>query len=262
MTEIVVNRETYYCKSMLELLKYLNIIEEHTDCKNNVYAAIDCEWTQKTCLSLLQISFIFDSRIISLLVHFTYMDHMPEKFEILLNKKNIIIYGFAFGNDIRQFNRINYHNNWMDNVIDIQQKCGELLFKNQPGLEQSVKEILGINLSKNKKITCSNWDIEGLSMSQLLYSSNDSVYTLYLALKCFYNIKILDLTNDDKIKILNTNSDCVCWYYLRHRQCKYEHNCNKTHDLEFYFLIMKNSICIKNMQRGCKNKDCQYTHLE
>lgn len=257
------NREIYHCQSMIELAHKVALINEKIKDIKEVPVAIDCEWTPNTSISLIQIAFKINHEIYILLIHTSYLTHIPKNFNKLMNRDKLKLYGFSFDNDIKQFNKINYDNPWLYNVIDIQDTCNDLLFsKRKVSLESSIQCILGIDINKNKKITCSDWDKDKLSYSQLLYAANDALYTLYIALKCFHNILINEEDNSKRINKLCQYSGDYCWNFIRTGNCKFQHNCRYKHDLETYFLIVNNSLCMTDIHYECKKKNCKFIHLD
>lgn len=121
------------------------------------------------------------------------------------DNRNIVKVLHAADNDIRLLKR-DYKFNFK-NIFDTH-RAALLLGFQQLSLEKMIKEFVGVDLKKNKKIQRSRWDVRPLDEKQLEYAVQDVIYLPALYEKQCVGLDLKDLKETALkafIKIAETN---------------------------------------------------------
>ena len=211
----------------------VKIIDNVNDCEkyinqllsnNPKLLGFDCEWKpiqnkqEYNRISLLQLC---DNNICLLLkmIDIEKSGNFPINLVQLLKNANIIKVGLSISGDKEKL----YGDYKIDvnGCVDIKQfilggKCSfmetndkERMSIKYSNLENICNYMFGYNaFVKNKEITMSNWELNPLTKSQIMYAASDVIYGYYAFLQCIVNISNSKLnysliSNDENSKIIS-----------------------------------------------------------
>jgi len=151
--------------------------------------AFDAEWApdrtsaSNNPISVLQLAFPTSRRVY--VVQLSRLDgKLPRAVSMMLVNPEVTKVGFAVDRgDIVKFARTGIAVT-KGSVIDVQELCWKSLGMATPygrlGLKHAAEEILGFNMYKDKRLSCSDWASDELSPEQVRYAGLDAWVTLRL----------------------------------------------------------------------------------
>mmetsp|Transcript_66113 Transcript_66113/g.158163 ORF Transcript_66113/g.158163 Transcript_66113/m.158163 type:complete len:451 (-) Transcript_66113:225-1577(-) len=152
--------------------------------------SIDSEWRPDWCdasdnpVAVLQLAFPYSRR--AYLLQLSQLGQLPVEVQGMLRSPHVLKVGFAVNNkDRSKFERSGI---LLDgDILDVQTICEMLLdpsglavHPRSLGLTSAVSSILGENMAKDKRISCSDWARKVLTGDQIFYAAMDAWATLRL----------------------------------------------------------------------------------
>ena len=164
------NRPIYIVTSSQQfetLVKKYNLLQE-------TVVGFDAEWTRKSPLSIVQLTF----RNVNIIIQVSKLDIVPPpSLNQIMANPNILKTGIGIHEDIHkliQYLAVDLVNGVVD-VVDVAKLMGHK--ETKTSLQYLTEKYFHIKLDKNPKIRCGNWDADTLSRDQVLYAAHDSFYS-------------------------------------------------------------------------------------
>lgn len=155
--------------------------------------AFDAEWRPDYAkgddnpISVLQLAFPSSRRVYVLQLN-KIRNRLPQAVKLMLVNPGVSKVGWAVGyRDAAKLERSNIALT-KGSVIDVQPWCANALQLADPpetlSLKRAASGILGFNLAKDKRCTCSDWASEKLTAEQIRYAALDA----WVALRLYYSV--------------------------------------------------------------------------
>eukprot|EP00929_Paragymnodinium_shiwhaense_P119103 TRINITY_DN90994_c0_g1_i1.p1 TRINITY_DN90994_c0_g1~~TRINITY_DN90994_c0_g1_i1.p1 ORF type:complete len:308 (+),score=54.24 TRINITY_DN90994_c0_g1_i1:159-1082(+) len=155
--------------------------------------AFDAEWRpdwdhgSDNPISVLQLAFPTSRRVYVMQLN-QIGNKLPQAVQLMLVNPGVTKVGFAVGNqDAAKLARSNIALT-KGSMIDVQQWCASALQLADPpetlSLKRAANGILGFNLQKDKRCSCSDWASERLTAEQIRYAALDA----WVALRLYYHV--------------------------------------------------------------------------
>lgn len=160
------------------------------DAKTADLVAFDAEWVPDYAwdsdnpISVLQLAFPVSRRVYVLQLE-RLERRLPQEVKMMLVNPGVRKVGFAVdGGDRAKMDRSDIAVTH-DSITDVQAQCAAVLGVGQGATSLSLKnaasELLGFDLRKDKRISCSDWSTQELSPEQVRYAALDAWVTLRLS---------------------------------------------------------------------------------
>ncbi|XP_059151349.1 exonuclease 3'-5' domain-containing protein 2-like isoform X2 [Physella acuta] len=177
---------------------YLRLKNDLNYCK---VVGLDCEWVRTCKVACLQLACASGPCVIIRL--FKLNPSFPQTLKSLLADKSILKIGVAVTDDSKKL--LFDYGLQVSGCVDLRNILNRVrgVF-NCPsqGLGGLARCILGVELSKDKKVRCGNWESEIYSREQINYAATDAA----VAVDIFLTLIMTKLQMTEKVKI-NTNNE-------------------------------------------------------
>jgi hypothetical protein len=143
----------------------------------------DFKWGSDNPISVLQLAFPVSGRVF--VIQLGRLNRFPQAVQMMLVNPGVTKVGFAVGqNDSAKLKRsgIAITN---QSVVDVQESCASYLQFGTPetlSLKKAAVALLGYDLKKSKRCTCSDWASLTLTAEQVHYAALDA----WVALRLYY----------------------------------------------------------------------------
>jgi hypothetical protein len=142
----------------------------------------DFKWGSDNPISVLQLAFPYSGRVFVL--QLGRLLRLPQEVQMMLVNPGVTKVGFACDqNDIAKLSRSGIAIT-KGSVVDIRAWCASALQLNEEtlGLKRAANDLLGFDLKKSKRCTCSDWSSMFLTPEQIHYAALDA----WVALRLYY----------------------------------------------------------------------------
>ncbi|XP_065344080.1 exonuclease 3'-5' domain-containing protein 2 [Cloeon dipterum] len=168
-SKIIIAETQKDCSSIVKIIK--------RECKELRYVGFDCEWVPNFVkgrkgnpVALLQLA---TPKGTCALIRLSKIGFVPKDLKIVLKDSTLLKVGVASHSDAVLMHQD--HNTDVKGCIDLRVLC-----ESENGLAKLAHSVLGVNLEKNSRISCSNWAAKRLSENQTRYAALDALVAVLI----------------------------------------------------------------------------------
>ncbi|KAG5683740.1 hypothetical protein PVAND_013005 [Polypedilum vanderplanki] len=165
--------------------RYVKTLEDH--CKEFNVLGFDCEWVtvnnERRKVALIQLC---SGEGYCVLFRVCKFSTIPLELRMILENPEIIKIGVSCNEDAK--NLMNDYSIKMNGAFDLR-FLAILASHKAEGLAKLSKSILNIELDKNWRITCSDWEITELSKEQIDYAAKDAFVAVEIFKKLYAKVR-------------------------------------------------------------------------
>ncbi|GFO20170.1 exonuclease 3'-5' domain-containing protein 2 [Plakobranchus ocellatus] len=146
---------------------------------------LDCEWVQRRPVALLQLS--TPTGLCVLVRLFKLGSGIPETLKSLLADKSVLKVGVAILDDSKKlFQDYGLQVNGCVDLRHMLKRVRGVFHCVSKGLRGLASGVLGVDISKNEKIRCGNWEAENYSQAQIEYAATDAAVAVDIFVQIVY----------------------------------------------------------------------------